>query len=78
MTMEIHMKCLLAAAAFSLMLVPLAANAQQGRQATGDQESFKQSVKAEPSTPKRRQIIRSELSTRTNHIHHGTVGAGPR
>jgi hypothetical protein len=72
------MKGLLAAAGFSLMLIPLAANAQQGRQATDDQESFKQSVQAGPSTPKRRQIIRSELSTRTNRGHNSTIGAAPR
>ncbi len=70
------MKCLLAAVGFSIMLMPIAANAQRGRQATDDQESFKQSVQAEPSTPKRRQIIRSEVSTRTNRLHHGTVGEG--
>ena len=78
MTMELDMKCLLAAAAFSLMLMPLTASAQRGRQATDDQESFKQSVQALPSTHKRRQIIRSEISTRTNRMHHGTVGAAPR
>ncbi len=72
------MKCFLAAAGFALMLMPLAANAQQGRQATDDQDSFKKSVQAEPSTPKRRQIIRSELSTRTNRGHNSTMGAAPR
>ena len=73
------MKSLAAAGAFAvLLLVPVGANAQQGRQATDDQTSFKHSVQAEPSTPKRRQIIRSELSTRTNRLHHSTMGAAPR
>ncbi len=71
------MKYLIAAASVAAILsAPLSANAQQGQQATGDQESFKQSVKALPHTQKRHEIIRSELSTRTNRGHKGTVGAG--
>ena len=80
--MESHMKSLAAAGALAiLMLAPVGANAQQGRQATDDQTSFKHSVQAEPSTHKRRQIIRSELSTPTNRGHnsmHSTTGAAPR
>jgi hypothetical protein len=60
-----------------LLLAATGANAQQGRQATDDQTSFKQSVKALPSTHKRRQIIRSEMSTRTNRGHNSTMGAAP-
>jgi hypothetical protein len=55
----------------------LVALAEQGRQETDDQTSFKQSVHALPSTHKRRQIIRSETSTRTNRGHNGTIGAAP-
>jgi hypothetical protein len=70
------MKLILASAGLSaLLLLPVNANAQQSRQQTDDQASFSQSVKAQPSTPKRRHIIRSELSTRTNRGHH-TMGMG--
>jgi len=71
------MKLILAGAGLSaLLLLPLTANAQQGRQQTDDQTSFSHSVKALPATPKRRHILRSELSTRTNRGHN-TVGAAP-
>ena len=77
--MESHLKHLVAAGGFAiLLLVPAGANAQQGRQATDDQTSFKHGVQAQPSAPKRRQIIRSELSTRTNRGHNSTMGAAPR
>lgn len=70
------MKIILAGAGLSaLLLLPLSANAQQTHQQTDDQASFSQSVKAQPSTPKRRHILRSELSTRTNRGHH-TTGMG--
>jgi hypothetical protein len=71
------MRSLLAAGAIALIFVPGAAFAQQGRQATDDATSFKQGVQALPSSPKRRQIIRSERSTRTNRGHNSTMGAGP-
>lgn len=72
------MRFLLAGAGLTAMLLlPLGASAQQGRQQTDDQASFSHSVKALPSTPKRRHIMRSELSTRTNR-GHSTMGAAPR
>jgi hypothetical protein len=74
--MEIEMKLLLSAGLGLLLLAPLSANAQQGRQQTDDQATFSHSVKALPSTHKRKQIIRSELSTRTNRGHSSTMGAG--
>src|SRR5712671_1338844 len=65
-TKETHMRYLIAAGGLALMLLgPSSASAQQGRQATDDQASFSQSVKALPSTHKRRNIIRAERSTRT-------------
>jgi hypothetical protein len=74
--MEQVMKLILAGVGLSaLLLLPLSANAQQGRQQTDDQASFSQTMKAQPATPKRRHIIRSELSTRTNRGHH-TTGMG--
>ena len=73
-----NMRYFLGAAGLAAMLLAAGvANAQQGRQATDDQTSFKQSVRALPSTPKRREIIRSERSTRTNRAH-ATFGAAPR
>jgi len=70
------MKLILAGAGLTAMLLlPLSANAQQGRQQTEDQATFSNNVKALPSTPKRRHIIRGELSTRTNR-GHSTMGAG--
>jgi len=72
------MRYFIAAGGLTLMLLgPSSVSAQQGRQATDDQTSFSQSVKALPSTPKRRNIIRAERSTRTNKLP-GTVGAAPR
>src|SRR3981189_1713309 len=77
-TKETHMRYLIAAGGLALMLLgPSSVSAQQGRQATDDQASFSQSVKALPSTHKRRNIIRAERSTRTNKPP-GTVGAAPR
>ena len=71
------MKLLVAGAGLTaLLLLPLTANAQQGRQQTDDQATFSHNVKALPSTPKRQHILRSELSTRTNRGHSGTVGSG--
>ena len=71
------MKLILAGAGLAAMLLlPLSANAQQGRQQTDDQANFSNNVKALPATPKRRSIQRSELSTRTNRGHN-TMGAGP-
>jgi hypothetical protein len=72
------MKSLMAGAGLAmLLLMPATSQAQQGRQQTDDQASFKHSVQALPSTHKRRQIIRAETSTRTNRSHHhGTVGMG--
>ena len=72
------MKSLIAGAGLAIvLLLPVASPAQQGRQQTEDQASFQNNVKALPSTHKRKQIIRSELSTRTNRGHNSTVGAGP-
>jgi hypothetical protein len=72
------MRYFIAAGGLALMLLgPSSVSAQQGRQATDDQTSFSQSVKALPSTHKRRNIIRAERSTRTNKLP-GTVGAAPR
>jgi hypothetical protein len=72
------MRYVLPATAFAIMLLAAtSANAQQGRQATDDQTSFKQGVKVLPSTHKRRQIIKSEMSTRTNRGHNSTMGAAP-
>ncbi len=46
-----------------LLLVPTGAFAESaGHQTTGTQTEFRQSVKAERPTHKRRQIIRSELN----------------
>ena len=71
------MKIILAGAGLSAMLLlPLAANAQQGRQQTDDQTSFSPTVRAQHSTPQRRQIIRSERSTRTSRGHNMSVGVG--
>ena len=68
-----QMKLMLAGAGLTaLLLLPLNANAQQGRQQTDDQASFTHSVQQQPRTPKRQHIIRAERSTRTNR----TVGAG--
>jgi hypothetical protein len=77
--MERVMKSLMAGAGLAMLLfLPATSQAQQGRQQTDDQATFKQNVQALPSTHKRRQIIRSELSTRTNRGHNGTVGMAPR
>ena len=74
----LNMRYFIAAGGLALMLLgPSSVSAQQGRQATDDQTSFSQSVKALPSTHKRRNIIRAERSTRTNKLP-GTVGAAPR
>jgi len=40
------------------------------------QAAFSHGVKALPSTHKRKQIIRSELTTRTNRGHSSTMGGG--
>ena len=49
--------------AAGLLLTPIAAFAEPaGHQSTGTQTEFRQSVKAEHPTQKRRQIIRSELN----------------
>ena len=70
------MKLILAGAGLTAMLLlPLSANAQQGRQQTDDQANFSHSVRALPATAKRHHILRSELSTRTNRGHN-TMGAG--
>lgn len=72
------MKSLMAGAGLAfILLLPVTSHAQQGRQQTEDQTSFQNNVKAQPSTHKRRQIIRSELSTRTNRGHNSTMGAAP-
>lgn len=71
------MKHFIGAALAVILLAPLAAHAQQGRQATGDQTSFRQGVRALPYTQKRGQISRSELSTKTNRGRHSTMGAAP-
>ena len=72
---ETQMKLILAGAGLSaLLLLPLTANAQQGRQQTDDQTSFSQTLRAQPSTRQRHEIIRSERSTRTNRGR--SVGAG--
>ncbi|MEA2995030.1 MAG: hypothetical protein QOG74_579 [Alphaproteobacteria bacterium] len=71
------MRYLIAAGGLALMLLGPSSASAQGQQATDDQRSFSQSVKALPSTPKRRNIIRAERSTRTNKLP-GTVGAAPR
>src|SRR4030081_986356 len=77
-TKETHMRYFIAAGGLALMLLgPSSVSAQQGRQATDDQTSFSHSCRALPSTPKRRNIIRAERSTRTNKLP-GTVGAAPR
>ena len=71
------MKTLMAGTGLAmLLLLPVGANAQQGRQQTDDQSSFKKNVEALPSTHKRRQIIRAEMSTRTNRGHNSTNGSG--
>ena len=68
------MKTLMAGTGLAiLLLLPVGANAQQGRQQTDDQANFKHNVQALPSTHKRRQIIRSELSTPTNRGHNSIV-----
>ncbi len=72
------MKSLIAGAGLAfVLLLPAASQAQQGRQQTEDQTSFQNNVKSLPRTHKRKQIIRSELSTRTNRGHNSTMGAGP-
>ena len=63
-------------AGLALVLLAVPANAQRSRQQTDDQAQFSQSVRALPSTHKRRRIERSELSTRTHRGHNSTIGAG--
>ena len=62
----------------TMLLLPVTANAQQGRQQTEDQTNLQNNVKALPPTHKRAEIIRSERSTRTNRGHTSTTGAAPR
>jgi hypothetical protein len=62
--MEKTMRTLLAVTAIAgFLLAPGASFAESaGHQSTGTQTEFRQSVKAEHPTHKRRQIIRSELN----------------
>jgi hypothetical protein len=57
------MKTLLAAtAATALLLVPVGAFAQKSPQTTETQENFRNGVKAETPTVKRKEILRSETN----------------
>ncbi|HLH92780.1 MAG TPA: hypothetical protein VKX28_30510 [Xanthobacteraceae bacterium] len=65
------MRSLLAATAVSaLLLVPVGAYAQRSQQTTDTQQNFRQSVKAEKPTLKRKHILRSETNRNT------TTGVG--
>jgi hypothetical protein len=75
---ERQMRYFFAGPGLAIMLLATGSvSAQQGQQATDDQKSFSQSVKALPSTPKRRNIIRAERSTMTNRAPRSTVGVSP-
>jgi hypothetical protein len=65
------MRTFLAATALSLVLLTPAAYAQNTQQTTETQTNFKAGVKAEPRTPKRQNIIRSETNK------NETTGAAP-
>ena len=65
------MRTLLAASAVSaLLLVPVGAYAQKSQQTTDTQQNFRQSVKSEHPTMKRKHILRSETNK------NDTTGAG--
>jgi hypothetical protein len=67
------MRILLAAAAAStLLLIPVGAYAQRSPQTTEAQQNFRDSVKARHHTAKRHHILRSETN------RNETYGAGPR
>ena len=66
------MRILLAAtAATALLLAPVGAYAQRSTQTTDTQQNFRDSVKAEKPTAKRRHILRAETN------RNETVGAAP-
>jgi hypothetical protein len=65
---------MIGAAGFALLLLPATSYAG-GHQKTGNQTSFQNNVKALPSTPKRRAIIRSESGSPSGHS--STSGMGP-
>jgi hypothetical protein len=56
------MRTLLAATAVALLLVPVGAYAQRSEQTTETQQDLRQGIKAEPATPKRDNILRSETN----------------
>ncbi len=66
------MRTLLAATAVSaLLLVPVGAYAQRSQQTTETQQNFRNSVKAEKPTAKRRHILKGETN------RNETTGAAP-
>jgi hypothetical protein len=66
------MRTLLAATAVSaLLLAPVGAYAQKSQQETSSQQDLREGVKAEPSTAKRQNILRSETNS------NDTTGAAP-
>jgi hypothetical protein len=66
------MRTLLAATAVSaLLLVPVGAYAQKSQQETPAQQDLRKGVKAEPSTAKRQNILRSETNK------NDTTGTAP-
>ncbi|HEY4922439.1 MAG TPA: hypothetical protein VII40_20220 [Xanthobacteraceae bacterium] len=57
------MRTLLAATAVSaLLFAPVGAHAQKSQQETTSEQDLRESIKAEPSTPKRENILRSETN----------------
>jgi hypothetical protein len=67
------MRILLALTAFSaLLLAPVGASAQKSQQETTSQQDLREGIIAEPATPKREDILRSETNS------DNTTGAAPR
>jgi hypothetical protein len=70
---------LAAMTATAILALPIGAMAQQNpQQQTPAQQNLKDGVKAEPRTPKRDQIIRSEESQPVPGHTTGTAPATPR
>ena len=73
------MKALIAGAGLTIVLLTSGAFAQQSQQTTDDQQNLKNNVQAQPATPKREEIIRSESNkpdAAAKPEVKGTVGTG--